>query len=36
MNWIRVLINRGLVQEEIVVQYGSCTDWPLGLKAYSR
>jgi UDP-N-acetylglucosamine transferase subunit ALG13 len=35
MNWIRVLINRGLVQEEIVVQYGSCTDWPSGVKAYS-
>ena len=35
MNWIRVLINRGFIQEEIVVQYGSCTDWPSGVKAYS-
>ena len=35
MDWIQVLINRGFIQEEIVVQYGSCTDWPYGVKAYS-
>lgn len=35
MGWIRVLINRGFIQEEIVVQYGSCTDLPSGVKAYS-
>jgi UDP-N-acetylglucosamine transferase subunit ALG13 len=35
MNWIRVLIKQGFIQEEIVVQYGSCTDYPSGVKAYS-
>lgn len=28
MSWLQVLVNRGLIQEELVVQYGSCTVWP--------
>jgi len=35
MSWIRVLIDRGFIQEEIVVQYGSCTDLPSGVRSYS-
>lgn len=35
MNWIRVLIKRGFIQEEVVVQYGSCTNCPSEVKAYS-
>lgn len=35
MNWIRVLIKQGFIQEEIVVQYGSCTEFPSGVKAHS-
>lgn len=35
MSWLQVLINRGFIQEEIVVQYGSCTNWPSGIRAYS-
>jgi UDP-N-acetylglucosamine transferase subunit ALG13 len=33
MRWTQVLIDRGFIQEEIVVQYGSCTVWPSGVKA---
>lgn len=35
MSWIRVLIARGFIQEEIVVQYGSCTYYPSEVSAYS-
>jgi len=35
MTWVQVLISRGFIQEEIVVQYGSCTDYPSGVRAYS-
>jgi len=35
MSWIQVLIKQGFIQEEVIVQYGSCTKWPSGVKAYS-
>lgn len=35
MHWIQVLISRGFIQEEVVLQYGSCTVLPAGVKAYS-
>ena len=28
MSWLEVLVNRGFIQEELIVQYGSCTIWP--------
>jgi UDP-N-acetylglucosamine transferase subunit ALG13 len=34
MNWISVLINYGLIQEEIIVQYGTCTQLPPGVTVY--
>ncbi|MDJ1169739.1 glucosyl transferase [Roseofilum sp. BLCC_M154] len=30
MSWLEVLVQRGLIQEELIVQYGSCTIWPEG------
>ena len=35
MGWIEVINDLGFVAEEIVVQYGSCTHYPSGVKAYS-
>lgn len=35
MSWIQVLIDRGFIQEEVVVQYGSCTALPSQVRAYS-
>lgn len=35
MSWIQELIKGGFVHEEIVVQYGSCNDWPSGIRAHS-
>lgn len=35
MTWSRVLIQQGFIKEEIVVQYGTCTDLPTGVRAYS-
>jgi UDP-N-acetylglucosamine transferase subunit ALG13 len=35
MTWSQVLIKQGFITEEIVVQYGSCTGWPTGVRAYS-
>lgn len=34
MHWIEALINHNLIQEEIVVQYGSSTVLPSGAKVY--
>lgn len=28
MSWLQVLVNRELIQEELIVQYGSCSVWP--------
>jgi len=28
MSWLEVLVKRGFIQEELIVQYGSCTVWP--------
>ena len=35
MSWVEVIISRQFISEEIVVQYGSCTNYPSGVKAYS-
>lgn len=35
MTWLKMLINEGFIQEEIVVQYGSCTNCPPKVRAYS-
>ncbi|MDJ1172974.1 hypothetical protein [Roseofilum capinflatum] len=28
MSWLEVLLKRGFIQEELIVQYGNCTVWP--------
>ncbi|MUL35810.1 glycosyltransferase [Gloeocapsopsis dulcis] len=35
MTWIQVLIKRGFIAEEVVVQYGSSTNIPTGVNSYS-
>jgi UDP-N-acetylglucosamine transferase subunit ALG13 len=34
MQWVETLLNHDLIQEEIVVQYGTCTVLPTGAKVY--
>jgi UDP-N-acetylglucosamine transferase subunit ALG13 len=34
MTWISILINYGLIQEEVIVQYGTCTQLPPGVTVY--
>lgn len=34
--WIQVLIEQDLIQEEIVIQYGSCTQLPFGVKGFPK
>jgi UDP-N-acetylglucosamine transferase subunit ALG13 len=34
MQWVELLVNHELVDEEIVVQYGNCTILPAGAKVY--
>ncbi|AFZ01814.1 glycosyltransferase [Calothrix sp. PCC 6303] len=34
MSWIEVLLQSELIQEEVVVQYGTCTVLPAGAKVY--
>ena len=34
MHWIDLLIQNHIIQEEVVVQYGSCTFIPDGVKSY--
>jgi UDP-N-acetylglucosamine transferase subunit ALG13 len=34
MQWVEVLLNHELIQEDIVVQYGNCTILPTGAKVY--
>lgn len=36
MTWIEALIERGFLDEEIVVQYGNCTHLPPGVKCYQH
>uniref|UniRef100_A0ACD5GUZ3 Glucosyl transferase n=1 Tax=Desertifilum tharense IPPAS B-1220 TaxID=1781255 RepID=A0ACD5GUZ3_9CYAN len=36
MTWIGALIERGFLDEEMVVQYGSCTHLPPGVKCYQH
>jgi UDP-N-acetylglucosamine transferase subunit ALG13 len=33
MRWIQLLVDRGFIQDELVIQYGSCTVWPSGTVA---
>ena len=33
ITWLEALINRGFLQEEVVVQYGCCTHMPLVLRS---
>jgi UDP-N-acetylglucosamine transferase subunit ALG13 len=34
MDWVELLIQYQLIQDEVVVQYGSCTRLPSGVKVY--
>ncbi|MGV0026053.1 glycosyltransferase [Phormidesmis priestleyi] len=34
MNWIETLLIHGFIQEEVIVQYGSCTSLPQGVLVY--
>ncbi len=34
MTWITVLLQNELIQDEVIVQYGSCTQVPVGVSAY--
>lgn len=34
MDWIGILISYRLIQEEVIVQYGTCTNLPPGVKVY--
>ena len=34
MNWITILQQTDLIQDDIIVQYGSCTQVPVGVRAY--
>ncbi|MGY6530564.1 MAG: glycosyltransferase [Cyanobacterium sp.] len=34
MHWIEVLLESGMIDEEIIVQYGNCTFLPAGAKVY--
>jgi UDP-N-acetylglucosamine transferase subunit ALG13 len=34
MQWVETLLNHDLIQEEIIVQYGTCTLLPTGAKVY--
>lgn len=34
MNWVDLLLRYRLIQDEVVVQYGSCTVLPAGVKIY--
>ncbi|NJK53797.1 MAG: glucosyl transferase [Leptolyngbyaceae cyanobacterium SU_3_3] len=34
MNWVETLIVHGFIKEEVIVQYGSCTSLPSGVKVY--
>ncbi|ACK72939.1 Glycosyltransferase 28 domain protein [Gloeothece citriformis PCC 7424] len=36
MLWIKVLLERELIDEKIVVQYGSCSILPLGIESFSK
>lgn len=36
MLWTQVLLERELIQEKIVIQYGSCTKLPVGIEAFSK
>jgi UDP-N-acetylglucosamine transferase subunit ALG13 len=36
MNWVDLLLQYGFIQDEVVVQYGSCTTLPAGVKVYQR
>lgn len=35
MGWLQVLLKQGFIQEDLVVQYGSCTELPSEVRAYS-
>ncbi len=35
MSWIQISIEYGFIAEEVIVQYGSCTTVPTGVKSYS-
>jgi UDP-N-acetylglucosamine transferase subunit ALG13 len=34
MNWVETLLIHGFIQEEVIVQYGSCTSLPQGVLVY--
>lgn len=34
MHWIELLLDQGLIDEEVVVQYGTCTELPSGTTVY--
>jgi UDP-N-acetylglucosamine transferase subunit ALG13 len=34
MQWVEILLNHDLIQEDLVVQYGNCTVLPTGAKVY--
>lgn len=34
MNWIETLLLHGFIQEEVIIQYGSCSSLPPGVKVY--
>ncbi|NJR40479.1 MAG: glucosyl transferase [Leptolyngbyaceae cyanobacterium CSU_1_4] len=36
MHWVDLLLQYRLIQEEVVVQYGSCTVLPSGVKVYQN
>lgn len=36
MNWVELLLQYGFIQDEVVVQYGSCTTLPSGVKVYQH
>lgn len=36
MLWIQALREQGFLQEEIVIQYGSCTTLPFGVECFSK
>jgi UDP-N-acetylglucosamine transferase subunit ALG13 len=35
MRWMQLLIDRGFIHDELVIQYGSCTVWPSGVTVSS-
>jgi len=36
MDWVDLLLQYGFIQDEVVVQYGSCTTLPGGVKVYQH